>query len=52
MIDINVELLQWSVTFLIKKPQVEQSKIKKFLTKNQLKNYSNQLVKNSVEKIE
>ena len=46
MMDINVNLLQWSVNFLIKKLQLELSKMEIFLIKNKLKNYVNQLLKN------
>ena len=34
MMDINVDLLQWSINFYIKKLQVEQLKTKLFLIKN------------------
>ena len=34
ILDINVDLLQWFINFLIKKLQVEQLKIKIFLIKN------------------
>ena len=47
MMDINLDLLQWFINFLIKRLQVEQLKTKIFLIKNQLKNYANQLLKNS-----
>ena len=44
MMDINVELLQWFTTFLIKKLLEYQSKIKLCRIKNQLKNNINQLL--------
>ena len=47
MMDINLDLLQWFINFLIKRLQAEQLKTKMFLIKNQLKNYANQLLKNS-----
>ena len=47
MMDINLDLLQWFINFLIKRLQAEQLKTKIFLIKNQLKNYANQLLKNS-----
>ena len=47
MMDINLDLLQWFINFLIKRLQAEQLKTKIFLIKNELKNYSNQLLKNS-----
>ena len=43
--DINVDLLQWSVNFLIKKLQLELSKMEIFLIQNKLNNYANQLLK-------
>ena len=47
MMDINLDLLQWFINFLRKRLQAEQLKTKIFLIKNQLKNYANQLLKNS-----
>ena len=44
MMDINVGLLQWSIKFLIKKLLVVVLKTKISQTKNQLKNYTNQLL--------
>ena len=40
MMDVKRVLLQWFINFLIKKLQAEQSKMKLYLIKNQLKNYS------------
>ena len=34
MMDINVDLLQWSITFWIKRLQVKQVKMKIFVIKN------------------
>ena len=34
MIDVNVDLLQWLIDFLIKKLEVEQLKMKLYLKKN------------------
>ena len=34
MININVDLIQWFIIFFDKKRQVEQLKMKLFLTKN------------------
>ena len=45
-IDIKVDTLQWFINFFIKKVLVEQSKMKIFLIKNQLKSYANQLLEN------
>ena len=55
MIDINAVLLPWSIIFLIKNLLVVVLKIKIFqakvlwtyLQENELKNYTNQLIKNS-----
>ena len=44
--DINVDLFQWSINLLRKKLQMEQLKMKLFLIKNHLKNYSNHLLEN------
>ena len=44
MMEINVDLLQWSTDFLLKKLAVEQLKIEIFLIKNQQKIYTNQLL--------
>ena len=46
MMDINVDLFHWFRNFLIKKLQAEQLKMKIFLIKNWLKNYSNPLLEN------
>ena len=46
MMDINMDLRQWSIHFLIKQYPVEQSKMKLCLMENQLKNYKNQLLEN------
>ena len=45
MININVDLLQWFIIFFDKKRQVEQLKMKLFLTKNQQKNYNNPIIR-------
>ena len=45
MININVDLLQWFIIFFDKKRQVEQLKMKFFLTKNQQKNYNNPIIR-------
>ena len=45
MMDIDVNLLQWSINFWIKKPLVVVLKTRIFQTKNQIKNYTNQLLK-------
>ena len=42
--DINAELLQWFINFLIKKILVAVLKIKLFLINNQQKNYTKQLL--------
>ena len=34
MMDINMDLFQWSINFLTKRPQVEQLKMNIFLIKN------------------
>ena len=41
-----MDLLQWSIGFLINKLQVEVLKMRIFQTKNWLKNYTNQLLEN------
>ena len=43
VMDINVDLLQWFINFLIKKRLVEHLKMTLSLIKNQQKNYTNQL---------
>ena len=43
VMDINVDLLQWFINFLIKKRLVEHLKMTLSLIKNQQKNYANQL---------
>ena len=40
MMDVKRVLLQWFINFLIKRLQAEQSKMKLYLIKNQLKNYA------------
>ena len=45
MMDINVDLLQWSVNFLIKKLLLVVLKMRIFQATNKLKNYTNQLLK-------
>ena len=44
--DINAHLLHYFIDFLIKKFQMEQSKVKLFVMKNQQKNYPNQALEN------
>ena len=44
MTDINVDLLQQFINFLIKTLMMEQLKLKSFLTNNQQKSYTNQLL--------
>ena len=46
MMDINVNILQWFIHFLIKRLQVVLLKVKICRTKNCLKNYTNQLLEN------
>ena len=46
LMDINVELLQWSIYCLIKKLLVERLKMKLYLIKKQQNNYTNQLLEN------
>ena len=46
MMDINVDLLQWSVNFLIKNLLLVVLKMRIFQATNKLKNYTNQLLKN------
>ena len=41
----NVDLLQWSINFIIKKLLAVLLKMRIFQTKNQLKSYTNQLLK-------
>ena len=41
-----MDLLQWSIGFLINKLQVEVLKMRIFQTKHWLKNYTNQLLEN------
>ena len=48
MVDINIDLLQWFINFLIKKNICKRSRI--LQTKNQLKNYRNQLSKKFKER--
>ena len=50
MMDIDTDLLQWFENFFTKKLLVEHLKIKIFLIENQLKNYTNRLLKNSRKK--
>ena len=40
MMDVKRVLLPWFINFLIKRLQAEQSKMKLYLIKNQLKNYA------------
>ena len=51
MMDINMDLFQWSINFLTKRLQVEQLKMNMFLIKNQQKNCTNQLLENLREKV-
>ena len=44
MMDINVDLLQWSIYFLIKIILVVALKMRIFQTKNLLKNFKKQLL--------
>ena len=44
MMDINVDLLQWSINFLIKIILVVVLKMRIFQTKNLLKNFKKQLL--------
>ena len=53
MMDINVDLLQWFINFLIKKSsgatvenEIIFDEMKLFLIKNYQKNYTNQLLEN------
>ena len=46
IMDIKMDLFQWSINFWIKKIQVEQLKIKLFLIKNYQNNYTKQLPEN------
>ena len=46
MMDINAHLLHYFINFLIKKLQLEQSKVQLFVMKNQQKNYPNQALEN------
>ena len=46
IMDINVEMLQWFINFLIKILLVEQLKVKLYLIKNYQKNYTKLLVEN------
>ena len=50
MMDIDMDLFQGFLNFLMEKPQVEQLKLKIFLIKNKPKNYKNQLFKKSIIK--
>ena len=47
--DINVDLLQWSINCLIKKPLLVVLKMKIFQTNNELKNYTIQLLENLIK---
>ena len=46
---ITADLPQWFINFLIKKLVAEQLKIILCLTKNQQKNYTNQLLENLIK---
>ena len=48
MTDINADLLQWSINFLVKKLLVGVLKMTIFQTKNKLKNCTNQLLENLI----
>ena len=48
MMDMSVDLLQWSKNFLIKISLVVVLKMKIFLIKNQHKNLTNQLLENLI----
>ena len=51
MMDINEDLFQQFINFLIKKILVEQLKMKLYLIKNQQKNYTNHLLENLMKKV-
>ena len=47
--DVNIDLLQLSIIFLIKKLLVEQLKMKICQTKRSLENYTNQILENLIK---
>ena len=49
MMDINIDLLQYFITFLTKKLLIKILKMKIFLIKNPQKNYTNQLIENLIK---
>ena len=49
MMDINIDLLQYFITFLTKKLLMKILKMKIFLIKNPQKNYTNQLIENLIK---
>ena len=48
--DTNMDLLQWSIHFLIQWLPMEELKMKLYLIKNQQNNYTNQLLENLMKK--